>query len=246
MKDMNISTGATINTELIERVVEDLKELLLKYTDIDDAKIDESLYSLFGKVETDSGYKVENLVEFVFFAASLYELKARALMHTGKEIDWTDEISILKDRDLAFNRLLQFKAFSEVGLACASKIQKEEKSVPVFKSYMVPNDIQHNILIKNIEYDQFESTAEEVFNRFNTIQGFSHIDIDLPDIQESINEFIIKVNSDMQITFEEIISNGTYEDAIAYFLALLETVRWGIVSATQDDMDSSIKIEKNE
>ena len=45
MKDMNISTGATINTELIERVVEELKELLLKYTDIDDAKIDESLYS---------------------------------------------------------------------------------------------------------------------------------------------------------------------------------------------------------
>ena len=236
----------TINTEFIDRVVEDLKDLLLKYSDINNEQIDESLYALFGEVETEGDYDIENLVEFVFFAASLYELKARALMQTGKDIDWTDEISILKDRDLAFNRLLQFKAFSEVGLAFASKIQKEEQSTPVFKSYLVPRDTNHNILIKNIEYKDFESTAEEVYSRYNTIQGFEHIDTTLPDIQDSINEFITKVNREMQTTFEDIISDGTYEDAIAYFLALLETVRWGIVSATQKDMDSSIRIEKNE
>ena len=236
----------TINTVFLNRVVEDLKDLLLKYSDINNDQIDESLYALFGEVETEGDYDIENLVEFVFFAASLYELKARALMQTGKDIDWTDEISILKDRDLAFNRLLQFKAFSEVGLAFASKIQKEEQSTPVFKSYLVPRDTNHNILIKNIEYKDFESTAEEVYSRYNTIQGFEHIDTTLPDIQDSINEFITKVNRDMKTTFEDIISDGTYEDAIAYFLALLETVRWGIVSATQKDMDSSIRIEKNE
>ena len=113
------------------------------------------------------------------------------------------------------------------------------------REYAEANGLEYE-MVWNIDYKDFESTAEEVYSRYNTIQGFEHIDTTLPDIQDSINEFITKVNRDMKTTFEDIISDGTYEDAIAYFLALLETVRWGIVSATQKDMDSSIRIEKNE
>ena len=50
----------------------------------------------------------------------------------------------------------------------------------------------------------------------------------------------------MYDTFEDIIAKGTYKDAIAYFLALLETVRWGIVRAEQTKFDGSIIIKKND
>lgn len=236
----------TIKSTFIESVVEDLKNLLIKYSDMSNDKVEESLHLLFGKVKTNVEYNIETLVEFVFFAASLYELKARALMKSNNELEWTDEISLLKDRDLAFNRLLQFKAFAEVGLAFATKIQKEEKSVPVFKSYILNVQEQQKIFMKNIDYKEFEMVAEEVYTRYNTDLGFTHIDTDIPDIQESINSFIKKVNKDAHTTFEEIISGGSYEEAITYFLALLETVRWGIVSATQENNESGIRINKNE
>ena len=89
-------------------------------------------------------------------------------------------------------------------------------------------------------------TIKDIFPRYKTMKGFMHIDKDLPDIQESIEKFIKQVNLNMYDTFEDIIAEGTYKDAIAYFLALLETVRWGIVRAEQTKFDGSIIIKKNE
>ena len=236
----------TISNKYIESIIEELKDLLVKHSSLDGEIIEESLHTLFGKIDRNEDHDIENLVDFVFFAATLYELKARFLNSNDKEIDWLDEVEVLKDRDIAFTRLLQFKAFSEVGIAIASKIQNEEKSTSVFKYYQVREMIPTSIVIKDINLTQFESTAEETYNRFNTMKGFAHIDKDLPDIQISIENFIKHVNLKMYDTFEDIISDGTYQDAIAYFLALLETVRWGIVRAEQTKFDGSITIKKND
>ena len=176
----------------------------------------------------------------------MYELKARFLNSNDTEIDWLDEIEVLRDRDIAFTRLLQFKAFSEVGLAIASKIHNVERSIPVFKSYQIGEMIPMTIIVKDIDLSQFETIAEEAYNRYSTIKGFTHIDKDIPDIQVSIENFIKKVNLDIYDTFEDIIVKGTYKDAVAYFLALLETVRWGILRAEQTEFDGSITIKKND
>ena len=236
----------TISNKYIESIVDELKNLLVKYSSLDDQVIEESLYVLFGKIDRNDEYDIENLVDFIFFAATLYELKARFLNSNDTEIDWLEEIEVLRDRDIAFTRLLQFKAFSEVGLAIATKIQNEEKSIPVFKSYQVREMIPTSIFAKDIDLNQFVSVAEESYNRYKTMKGFMHIDKDLPDIQESIEKFIKQVNLNMYDTFEDIIAEGTYKDAIAYFLALLETVRWGIVRAEQTKFDGSIIIKKND
>ena len=49
------------------------------------------------------------------------------MLPQDEEIEWLEEVEILKDKDLAFARLLQFKAFSEIGIALASKIKHNEK-----------------------------------------------------------------------------------------------------------------------
>ena len=235
-----------ISNQYIESVIEELKELLIKYSNLDSEKIEESLSVLFGKVNKEKNYSMENLVDFVFFAASLYELKARFLNHNSKDLDWKDEIELLKDRDVAFARLLQFKAFSEVGIAIAAKIKNEEESIPVFKSYQVSDSVPLTTIVKDIDIEEFEEVAEEVFTRYNTIKGFIHIDKDLPDIQVSIDNFINRINEDLYTTFEGIVANSSYKEAIAYFLALLETVKWGLVSAKQSKFDGVITVEKNE
>ena len=243
---MSYLKGVIISNQYIESIIEELKELLIKYSNIDNKKIEESLTTLFSKVKKEPIYSIENLVDFVFFAASLYELKARYLNQNNNELEWEDEIQLLKDRDVAFARLLQFKAFSEVGVAIAAKIKNEETSIPVFKSYQVAESISLPVVSKDIDIDIFKEISEEVFTRYNIIKGFTHIDKDLPDIQLSIDSFINKVNEEIHTTFEDIISNGDYKEAVAYFLALLETVRWGIVNASQAGFDGTISIEKNE
>ena len=94
---MSYLRGLIISNQYIESIIEELKELLIKYSNIDNKKIEESLSTLFSKVKNESTYSIENLVDFVFFAASLYELKARYLNQNNKELEWEDEIELLKD-----------------------------------------------------------------------------------------------------------------------------------------------------
>ena len=76
--------------------------------------------------------------------------------------------------------------------------------------------------------------------------GFEHIDKDLPDIQDSIDELLQVVDKRLTTSFEELVLGvKTAEEAVAFFLALLETVKWGFIKAEQDNIDREINIEKN-
>ena len=83
-----------------------------------------------------------------------------------------------------------------------------------------------------------------MFHRYKTIEGFKHIDKDLPDLQDAINDLLKVVDKRLNTSFESIVNDlNTEKEAIAFFLALLEAVRWGFIKAKQDN--ESIKIEKN-
>ncbi len=94
--------------------------------------------------------------------------------------------------------------------------------------------------------EQFKIISNEVFLRYKTFKGFEHIDKDLPDIQESIDELLKVIDKRLNTSFEELVLGvKTTEEAVAFFLALLETIKWGFIKAEQDNIDKEINIEKN-
>jgi segregation and condensation protein A len=177
-------------------------------------------------------------------ASSLFELKAKRMLPQDDEVDWLDEVEVLKDKDLAFARLLQFKAFSEIGIAIASKIKHNENEIKSFKYYQTKNLFPKPDVEYLIDEDKLKNIANEVFHRYKTIEGFKHIDKDLPDLQEAIDELLKLVDQRLNTSFESIVNDlDSEKEAIAFFLALLEAVRWGFIKADQEN--ESIKIEKN-
>ena len=224
-------------------LVDALKSLLINYTS-NNSQIDESLNDLFSSLESKNlNNEIENYAEFILLASSLFELKAKRMLPQEEEIEWMDEVEVLKDKDLAFARLLQFKAFSEIGIALASRIKKNEKSINSFKYYQTGNLFPKPDIEYLIDKDKFINTSIEVFRRYKTIEGFQHIDKDLPDLQKAIDNFLYEVDSRINTSFEEIINElDTTEEAVAFFLALLEAVRWGFVKAEQES--NGINIEK--
>ena len=221
-----------------------LKSLLINYTS-NNSQIDESLNDLFSSLESKNlNNEIENYAEFILLASSLFELKAKRMLPQEEEIEWMDEVEVLKDKDLAFARLLQFKAFSEIGIALASKIKYNENEIKSFKYYQIKNLFPKPDVEYEINKDKFNEVAIEVFDRFKTIEGFKHIDKDLPDIQKAIDDLLHVVDKRLNTSFEGILNEvNTEKEAIAFFLALLEAVRWGFVKANQND--EGIKIEKN-
>ena len=221
-----------------------LKSLLINYTS-NNSQIDESLNDLFSSLESKNlNNEIENYAEFILLASSLFELKAKRMLPQEEEIEWMDEVEVIKDKDLAFARLLQFKAFSEIGIALASKIKYNENEIKSFKYYQTKNLFPKPDVEYEINKDKFNEVAIEVFDRFKTIEGFKHIDKDLPDLQKAIDDLLQVVDKRLNISFESILNDVNSEkEAIAFFLALLEAVRWGFVKANQND--KGIKIEKN-
>lgn len=225
-------------------LVDALKSLLINYTS-NNSQIDESLNDLFSSLESKNlNNEIENYAEFILLASSLFELKAKRMLPQEEEIEWMDEVEILKDKDLAFARLLQFKAFSEIGIALASKIKYNENEIKSFKYYQTKNLFPKPDVEYEINKNKFNEVAIEVFDRFKTIEGFKHIDKDLPDLQQAIDDLLQVVDKRLNTSFESILNEvNTEKEAIAFFLALLEAVRWGFVKASQND--NCIKIEKN-
>ncbi len=225
-------------------LVDALKSLLINYTS-NNSQIDESLNDLFSSLESKNlNNEIENYAEFILLASSLFELKAKRMLPQEEEIEWMDEVEVLKDKDLAFARLLQFKAFSEIGIALASKIKYNENEIKSFKYYQTKNLFPKPDVEYEINKDKFNEVAIEVFDRFKTIEGFKHIDKDLPDLQKAIDDLLQVVDKRLNTSFESILNKvNTEKEAIAFFLALLEAVRWGFVKASQND--EGINIEKN-
>ena len=214
-------------------LVDALKSLLINYTS-NNSQIDESLNDLFSSLESKNlNNEIENYAEFILLASSLFELKAKRMLPQEEEIEWMDEVEVLKDKDLAFARLLQFKAFSEIGIALASKIKYNENEIKSFKYYQTKNLFPKPDVEYEINKDKFNEVAIEVFDRFKTIEGFKHIDKDLPDLQKAIDDLLQVVDKRLNTSFESILNEvNTEKEAIAFFLALLEAVRWGCLLYT--------------
>ena len=227
----------------INYLIQNLESLLIKYSN-NKSQVEENLHELItGLEEKNINSEIETFAEFLLLASSLFEMKAKRLLPQEEDIDWIDEVQIMKDKDLAFARLLQFKAFSEIGIALASRIKKNEKSINSFKYYQTGNLFPKPDIEYLIDNDKFINTSIEVFRRYKTIEGFQHIDKDLPDLQKAIDNFLYEVDARINTSFEEIINElDTTEEAVAFFLALLEAVRWGFVKAEQES--NGINIEK--
>jgi len=225
-------------------LVDNLKSLLVRYTS-ENKQIEENLHELFANFEIKNlNNEIDNYAEFVLLAASLFELKAKRMLPQEDDVEWIDEVEILKDKDLAFARLLQFKAFTEIGIALASKIKHNENEIKSFKYYQTKNLFPKPDVEYQIDHDKFINVSKEVFHRYKTIEGFKHIDKDLPDLQEAIDDLLKVVDQRLNTSFESIINDlHSEKQAIAFFLALLEAVRWGFIKANQNS--ESIIIEKN-
>ncbi len=231
----------------VVKIIDNLKDLLIKYTTNSESLLKEDLNLIFNKIENiDFKEDIDNYAEFILLGASLFEIKAKRLLPEEQEVDWLDEVELMKDKDLAFARLLQFKAFSEVGIALASRIKNNENSIPAFKYYQTKDLIIKPDIEYEIDLEQFEIISNEVFLRYKNFKGFEHIDKDLPDIQESIDELLKVIDKRLNTSFEELVLGvKTTEEAVAFFLALLETIKWGFIKAEQDNIDKEINIEKN-
>ena len=185
--------------------------------------------------------------EFLLIAATLVQLKAQSLLPTGAEMEIDEELELIEERDRLLSRLLVCVTFKDVAAVVRRRMQDANRYVPrtagLDQNVVVPSPE----LTLPVDAMALASVAGKVFSRPLEEPDLDHLDLDLPSVEAAIEEMRARVQTTSLATFESLTEHCQRPvEVAAYFLALLELARWGLVEMSQQDWMSEIEIRPSD
>lgn len=179
--------------------------------------------------------------EFLLIAATLIQIKARHLLPDDEPFDLDEELALAEERDRLLSRLLASLTFKDVAAVFQHRMDASERFVP--RSVGLPAEIVPRLPDVRLGLDAagLAVVAELVFSAPDLDPDVDHLDLELPSVQEAMVELQARMSSSITSDFDEVVAHTKRDgEVIAYFLALLELARWGIVRVSQEEQFSPI------
>ncbi|MET0696255.1 MAG: segregation/condensation protein A [Acidimicrobiia bacterium] len=181
--------------------------------------------------------------EFLLIAATLIQLKAQSLLPTRGAFDLDEELALIEERDRLLSRLLVCVTFKDVAAVLQRRLQEANRFVPRTSGVDQPIASRPADLVVPIDVHGLAVLAVRIFSRQGAEPDLDHLDLDLPSVEEAIEVIRARVTNETMSTFEELTAECTRTvEVAAYFLALLELARWGLIEVSQDDWLSEIVV----
>lgn len=183
--------------------------------------------------------------EFLLIAATLVQLKAQSLLPTGSEFHLDDELALAEERDRLLSRLLASVTFKDVAAVLKRRLQDGNRFVPRVsgidqKIYKPPPQI-----VIPATRDELAVIAGRVFARADLEPDLDHLDLDLPSVEMAIEDLQERLRLATVASFEDLTEHcGRPVEVAAYFLALLEMARWGLIEVSQAGWASQIQVRQ--
>lgn len=183
--------------------------------------------------------------EFLLIASTLIQLKARALLPDDAAVDLDEELALYEERDRLLARLLACATFKDVAAVLSHRLAGQARYVPRLAGL----DIDIRPPAPDIHIgpgpDAFARLAARVLARGGE-PDLDHLDLDLPSVAIAIDDLRTRLASELEAEFDSLTSHLTRTvEMAAYFLAMLELARWGIISVSQDHRDAPIHLRSN-
>jgi segregation and condensation protein A len=181
--------------------------------------------------------------EFLLIAATLIQLKAHRLLPSRTDVDIDEELALMEERDRLLSRLLMCVTFKDVAAVLLRRIQEAGRTVPrisgMDQTLMTPAPMVE----LPVDSVGLAKVAARVFARAVAEPDLDHLDLDLPSIEAAIAEISSRIEQAAASTFEDLVAHCSRPVEIAaYFLALLELVRWGMIEVEQRDWLAPISV----
>ena len=180
--------------------------------------------------------------EFLLIASTLIQLKARRLLPDDQPIDLDEELALIEERDRLLSRLLANVTFKDVAAVLRVRLQDGARLVP--RTLGITDEVAEVVPELRIGVDAhgFAAVAHRVLNR-PVEPDLDHLDLDLPSVELAMEDLRRRIVEVAEATFEDVVASCTRRvEVVAYFLALLELARWGILHISQPDWDQDISI----
>ena len=184
--------------------------------------------------------------EFLLIAATLIQLKARHLLPDDRAIDLDEELALTEERDRLLARLLACLTYKDVAAVFAHRMAAGSRYVPRSAGLdpgITPKMPEVHLGLGPAE---FALIAERAFAGGSDEPDLDHLELDLPSVDDAIADLHGRMELQVETEFEALVTHCERSlEVVAYFLALLELARWGVVKVSQDDHDAPIRVVRN-
>lgn len=181
--------------------------------------------------------------EFLLIASTLIQLKARQLLPPGPEDDLDEELALMEERDRLLSRLLACVTFKDVAAVLGLRLQDGARHLP--RTLGITEEVEaRRIEVGPIDAGHLAALARKVLTRPREPE-LDHLDLDLPSVEVAMEDLRRRLSADIETTFDTVAATlHRRVEVIAYFLALLELARWGVLEVSQQDWLADIMIRK--
>ena len=233
-----------VKTEVFQGPFDLLLQLITRRkVDITEVNLSDIVTAYLGYLDDMREMDLDIASEFLLIAATLIHLKARNLLPDEHEIDLDDDLALLEERDRLLSRLLACVTFKDVAAVLAHRIGESRRYV----GREVGIDQRIEVSPRKVRFGfspaDFGRIADRVLEPRPVDPDTDHLDLDLPSVDDAINDLRLRVGQELESTFGELVEHCTRQvEVVAYFLALLELARWGAVEVSQKDWLSDIDV----
>jgi segregation and condensation protein A len=233
-----------VKTAVFEGPLDLLLQLVSRHqVDIADLSLIELVSEYVSYIDEMRRLDLDLTSEFLLIAATLIQLKARHLLPDDIDIDIDEELALMEERDRLIARLLQCVTFKDVAAVLGHRFQANNRYVDR-KVGLDPMVVQTPPDVRiPLDLDEFSSLAHRVFTERTGEPDLDHLDLDLPSVEHAIDELRVRFATLAEATFDDVVAHCSRKvEVVAYFLALLELARWGMVDVAQDHWLAPIEI----
>ncbi len=242
--------GLDMSYEVKTRVFEGPLDLLLQLItshqlEITELRLVDIVTEYLAYLDAMRELDMEVTSEFLLIAATLVQLKARHLLPDDREIDLDEELALAEERDRLLSRLLSCLTFRDVAAVLAHRMESGERFVPRLAGLDAGIRPKLPDVPLGVSREDLAAMATRAFQT-RSEPDLDHLELDLPSVDAAIADLQARVGEGIETDFEALVDhlNGSM-GVIAYFLALLELVRWGAVRISQADELSPITVAHN-
>ena len=237
-----------VRTPVYEGPLDLLLQLITSHRlEVTDLSLSDLVAEYLAHLDVMKSLDLEVTSEFLVIAATLVQLKARSLLPGDADIDLDEELLLAEERDRLLSRLLANLTFKDVAAVLAHRLESTRLLVPRYAGLDEGIDPPPAEVRLTMGAAEFADLAQRVLSRPVAEPDLDHLDLDLPSVTEAMADLRRRLDSEIETDFERVTAHlDRPVEVVAYFLAVLELARWGLVEARQEDATAPITLRRTD
>ncbi|HLU30912.1 MAG TPA: ScpA family protein [Acidimicrobiia bacterium] len=237
-----------VSTAVFEGPLDLLLQLITRHqVDVTQVRLTDLVAEYLAHLEEMRLLDLDVTSEFLLIAATLIQLKAHALLPADADLDLDEELALMEERDRLLARLLTCVTFKDVAVVIRHRLQEANRYVPRVSG--LDQEIAAPVADVTLPVDAegLARIAAAALAPRAQEPDLDHLDLDLPSVQAAIDELRARVSTEVDTGFDSLVAHCRRPvEVAAYFLALLELARWGLIQVSQEDWLQEIVVRRTD